>query len=466
MKLLESILRLFRPDQPTQLGKILPNVQSPEQQPRLDSQAPLENQPTGEELEAFQKQWALEQSLWKERVAALREEKERVRELTRGVKLAGPHVNSLGFKVFKRLCEEPDGNLAFSPACVAMLLAVLRAGARGSTAVELDSVLEAPSGDHLAEAFTTLAKFLTGDHVDCELDMATSMWSNDGFGLKDLFVYEARDRYLAEMRSVDFAGDPANAVSAMNEWVARKTNGLIPAMVSEDNIRPDTTFVLANAVYFKSLWEHPFSSTVERNFFPDGRKRVGANPIKVSMMTQTARFRYGEDSYAQFLELPYRAVGLSMIVVLPKDQKSRRHIEASLSSESLRRYRPQHEDKVNLALPKFRIDDGHGLAAILADVGVPSLFSSELADFSAMSDVTPTYLSEVIHRASIRVGETGTEAAAFARGMVSMGAARKPRPPVEFHADTPFLFFIYHAFMDMVLFVGRVTHPGKSGTLP
>ena len=82
-----------------------------------------------------------------------------------------------------------------------------------------------------------------------------------------------------------------------------------------------------------------------------------------------------------------------------------------------------------------------------------------------MSDVTPTYLSEVIHGATIRVDETGTEAAAFGMGLMAT-AAQKPPPPVDSHADTPFLFFIYHAFMDMVLFVGRVTHPGKSGTLP
>lgn len=72
-----------------------------------------------------------------------------------------------------------------------------------------------------------------------------------------------------------------------------------------DELDPDTSLVLVNAVYFKGKWATPFdkNNTTLRPFtLVDGTKK------EVEMMHILSEFRYGvldELDGAQFLELPY-----------------------------------------------------------------------------------------------------------------------------------------------------------------
>jgi serpin B len=70
----------------------------------------------------------------------------------------------------------------------------------------------------------------------------------------------------------------------------------------------------------------------------------------------------------------------------------------------------------------------------------------------------------VTHKAFVEVNEGGTEAAAAASaiGVVTIGVPEKPKPPVEFIANHPFVFVIRERRCGLILFLGRVSEPTRA----
>jgi len=67
-------------------------------------------------------------------------------------------------------------------------------------------------------------------------------------------------------------------------------------------------------------------------------------------------------------------------------------------------------------------------------------------------------VSDVIHRAKVKVEEQGTEAAAVTAALTKKGAApaQKETKPVQFHVDRPFLFVICDLSSRTPLFIGQI----------
>ena len=65
------------------------------------------------------------------------------------------------------------------------------------------------------------------------------------------------------------------------------------------------------------------------------------------------------------------------------------------------------------------------------------------------------YISKIIHKAVIEVDEKGTKAAAATAVMVDEGAAPLPEDFVNFVADHPFEYVLYHKASGAVLFSGQ-----------
>jgi serpin B len=87
-------------------------------------------------------------------------------------------------------------------------------------------------------------------------------------------------------------------------------------------------------------------------------------------------------------------------------------------------------------------------------MGMPDAFSGG-ADFSGMAK-GQLFISEVVHKAFVKVNEEGTEAAAATAVIMGRGA---PPPVPTFRADHPFLFLIRENTTGSILFVGRVVDP-------
>ena len=86
-------------------------------------------------------------------------------------------------------------------------------------------------------------------------------------------------------------------------------------------------------------------------------------------------------------------------------------------------------------------------------------FTFPKADFTGLSDSPEAkllYISAVIHKSFVSIDETGTEAAAAAAMLLSVGCEEPITPPPSFIADHPFIYLIRDVKTGSILFLGRM----------
>jgi serpin B len=187
------------------------------------------------------------------------------------------------------------------------------------------------------------------------------------------------------LREVDFRS-AEQARRTINSWVEQQTGGKIKDLLQPPHPRPDTSLVLTNAIYFKGAWASPFpkQATKDETFTVTEDKR-----IPVPMMHTTGRFGYLDGGDFQALELPYAGNDLAMVVLLPRKTDGLADFEASLTTERLSawlaRLRPH---RVDVALPKFKIESTFELQKVLSEMGMPLAFIGS-ADFSDQRQAEP-----------------------------------------------------------------------------
>ncbi len=379
-------------------------------------------------------------------------------------------ANSAAFcvELYKQLAEKP-GNHFFSPFSIVTALAMTSAGAAGATDAEMAAALHInpdPAKRHpecaswarmLNSANDALFKRPAGG---MEISTANSIWLATRLNFKKAFVDIAKNSYEAEVRAADFAGNVKQAVKDINDWVEDKTKGKIKDIVDDRAVPPDTALILANAIYFKADWASPFrnESTHDADFTLDGGEK-----IKAPLMSQTALYNYVNREAEGFaaLEMPYKDRRMTMLVLLSHKVDGLAALEKKLTGslvidtiESLKR------ERVMLYLPKFHAETEYQLADTLSAMGMNLAFTPS-ADFSGITDVKPTYISAVIHKAFVDVDEKGTEAAAATVVGIRAGSAAPPKPPAVFRADHPFIYFIRDTQTGQILFAGRMADPRK-----
>lgn len=371
------------------------------------------------------------------------------------------------FDLYRRLKGGP-GNLFHSPYSISTALAMTLSGAREDTARQMAETLhfELP-GPRLHAAFRELIERLddaspklgaaNGARV-CELVTANALWGDQSDTFLPTFLSLTRDQYGAGLRQVDFRNAPDAARRSINAWVEERTREKVRELLGPGDVDSRTSLVLTNAIYFKSAWANPFSPSATQ---PHGvfRLPVGGTAT-VPLMRQTQSFAYLDGGGFQLVELPYVGGSLSMVVLLPRDVEGLPALEQGLTPEALADWLGRaSRTRVELTLPRFKLTRPLGLAAVLAEMGMPAAFDPSRADFSGMNGRRDLSISRVLHKAHVDVNEQGTEAAAATGVMMSRASAFIPTPPVVFRADHPFVFLIRDRATGSVLFMGRLIDP-------
>uniref|UniRef100_A0A8K9Y6C4 Serpin domain-containing protein n=1 Tax=Oncorhynchus mykiss TaxID=8022 RepID=A0A8K9Y6C4_ONCMY len=137
-------------------------------------------------------------------------------------------------------------------------------------------------------------------------------------------------------------------------------------------------------------------------------------------------------------------------------------LERELTPERIHKWTKRQKmgtrTKVQVSIPKFKLQEDYQLNTPLASLGMVDVFDQGRADLSGMSAAMEeeVYLSTVAHKAFVDVNERGTEAGA------STGAEGKMYGFSNMHyftADHPFIFFIRHNQTQSILFLGRFSSP-------
>lgn len=386
---------------------------------------------------------------------------------------AAAAMNGLGGRLYEQLVDRLlTPNLVFSPASVTVALAMTRAGARGVTADEMDTVLGVGAADgptpadadalhRSMNALTAALESRTGTYqrdgepVELVLALANAPWAQTGLTVETPFLDTLAAEYGAGLRVVDFVGDPEGSRGAINGWVADQTRERIPELIGQGAITPDTRMVLVNAVYLKAPWAREFKEfrTTDATF-----TTLDGDEVTVPMMSAEEFLDYAEGEGWRAVELPYIDGNLAMLLVLPDQEHT---FAARIATGVLDEITGALErTDVLLRVPRFDIGTTASLRDLLVSLGMSTAFTDG-ADFSGITTDEPLAIAEVLHEANITIDEDGTEAAA-ATAVLMEATAAPPAEPIEITFDRPFLFAVRDRTTGAITFLGRIGDPSET----
>jgi serpin B len=380
-----------------------------------------------------------------------------------GVKTVVNANNQFAFELYAKFREKSGSkaeNIFFSPYSITVALTMTYEGARGQTAEEMRSVLHIPEDANLRRSnFAKIINEINGGDKKYKLSTANALWAQYDYKFLEEYANMVENYYGGRITNLDFMKQGEKSRQTINAWVEDQTNKKIKDLIPPGVLDAYTRLVLTNAIYFKGTWLKQFDKkeTVDEDF------RTGAGEsVKVPMMRLTgedAEFYYGENDEIQMLEMAYEGEDLSMVILLPKEEKLE-EIEKSITSEKWSEWKGMlSQRRVDIYIPKFKFETKYFMVGALAEMGMPSAFDAELADFSGMDGTKILVIQNVIHQAFVEVNEEGTEAAAATAVVIGIDSAM-PRITV-FRADHPFIFAIQQRNTGNILFLGKVSDPGK-----
>jgi len=375
-------------------------------------------------------------------------------------------IAAFAWDIFREINKSKrNQNVFFSPSSINIALAMTYLGARTSTKEQMKNVLKfnVKNEDSIHETFSQLIKVCdtkSRDNAPFTLLNAQRLYAHSGYPFLPEFIEGTKKYYNAELEIVDFKSQAEKARNTINNWVKLQTNEQIPELIS-DPIDIMTKLILINAVYFKGDWKNKFESDLT---YADTFHINSNESVDVDMMFQEEKFLYGESKNinCKVAELPYINDEVSMFIVLPNKSIDIENIEAQIEiKDIINRTSYFRMDKVQLELylPKFKLEDSLQLKETLSNLGMPEPFQIG-SDFSGMDGSRELYLAKAIHKAVIDINEKGSEAAAATSMMMANYCSFLPvEPPKVFKVNRPFLFFIMHRELNMILFLGKVIKP-------
>jgi serpin B len=375
--------------------------------------------------------------------------------------------NQFAFDLFAKLGEKP-GNVFFSPYSVSTSMAMVYAGANGTTADEIakamhfspdavqtaslaallerhltSPVLTVPSkGDDPKQAAVTIAPpFLSGN----------ALWADRTCVPVPDFVALMSKEFRGEYRKVDFAGDPSGARDEINRWVEKRTRNRIPELLDQSAITPRVRIVLTNAIAFDGTWRTPFDpqNTKPQPFFRTPKESVDVP----TMALRNLRAGYAKEEAFEFVDLPLNEDDFGVCFAVPNEGVPLSSLEAKLTEPAFSKACGRLGDvALDLTLPKFTCTCPRKLNDEMKSLGIVAAFGA--ADFSKMSK-EGLAIDAIHHNATITVDEVGARAAAA----TAIVMAKNGLHSVTLHVDRPFLLFVVHRPTRAILFQGRIVDP-------
>lgn len=359
-----------------------------------------------------------------------------------------------GFKLFEEvLKQENNKNVFISPASVAIALDMTYNGANGSTQQAMAKALELQglSLQEINYSNAALKQLLENSDPEIQLNIANSLWANQGVKFNPDFIKKNQDFYQAKVTNLNFQ-DP-NSVSKINNWVSESTRGRIDKIV--EKIEPDQVLFLLNAIYFKGKWTNEFDKqqTVQQPFY-----LTSGTQKQHPMMSQKGKYKYYENEQFQAASLPYGKDGkFSFYVFLPKKNSNLKSFYENLNAENWEKWISQFSLREGLIrLPRFKMDYEITLNTALEALGMGEAFTNQ-ADFSQMGQ--NFQISEVKHKTFVEVNEEGTEAAATTSVGVTAVSATFNQQPFQMIVDRPFFCAIRDNQTGSILFMGAILDP-------
>lgn len=338
-----------------------------------------------------------------------------------------------------------EDNALYSPLSLWFALAICAESAAGDTRTALLEALGLEGG--AAESAKAIYNRLYTDNKIGEMKLASSLWINRDFTVKQDFLDLAADSFYASSYTCDF-GDSATG-KAMGDWLKKATGGLLGGEALETS--PETLMTLFSAISYSDQWIDEFRK--DNNTTGDFHNADGTIG-QAEYMNRT----YG--SHGWYVGEGWLASGLSlknggaMYFVLPDEGVTPGELLADANTLAAILDTSNADGgwgEVVLQIPKFEVSGSLDLADTIAGLGAGMVFDPDKAEFSNLSDEA-LCLSAVKQQATLSIDEKGVTAAAFTQ--INYAGSAMPEGRAELILDRPFLFYVTYG--GTVLFIGTV----------
>jgi proteinase inhibitor I4 serpin len=398
------------------------------------------------------------------------------------------------------LAADPRGNAVAGPVGMALVLAMLYAGADASgtgigPALGFDEaeVRDEPlpgARDRTWRAIQScLQRFDTADAAALEgfdpgaipdaplLHVANNtLIIDEDTRIEQSYVDAVRRWYGSEVGRIGSDG----AKAALDAWTALHTGGLIRR--SAIRITPDTRLVLQNAILFAARWAKPFKA--ENTSKGASFTRADGGRTRADMMHITGSYTLVKGEGWRALRLPYATgapdgagtgigtgigdrrgtAGLAMDIILPDAVASPADLPPSTwgaATRALNRAErlPRGDFDVIVGLPRLDLNPGAvDLIPLLEELGI-GIWGLEL------SHIAPRLiLEQAFQQTRLLVDEAGTVAASLTEAAFMRGAVHAaPRRTKRFICDRPFVLRVVDLDSGAAVFEAAVLDPARRG---
>ena len=358
-------------------------------------------------------------------------------------------VTDFAIRLFKA-SEESGKNTLISPLSVLCALAMTANGAEEETLAQMEEVLGMTTEELNLYLYSYMQNLPQGEKY--KLSLANSIWftEDERFTVNQDFLQTNADYYGADIYKAPF---DKQTLKDINNWVKQNTDEMIPEIL--DQIPAEAIMYLVNALAFEAEW----SEIYEKHQVKDGEF------TKEDGTKQDVKFMYGsegtyfEDEKATGFMKRYKGGKYAFVAMLPNEGVSVSEYIASLDGESLNALlaNPQYAT-VRTSIPKFETEYKVEMSDILQSMGMTEAFDMYNADFEGLGTSTGgnIYISRVLHKTFISVGEKGTKAGAATIVEMKDGAAAEPTEPKEVYLDRPFVYMLVDCENNIPFFIGTM----------
>ncbi len=372
-------------------------------------------------------------------------------------------ANDFNSKIIREVNKNEESNYLISPYSIEIALNMLRDGANGETKKQIDNLIE--------------ERQINDVTIKNRINVANAAFIKNNYkpNVTKTYYQSLKDKYNA-----DILYDEFQTPKVMNDWVNKKTSGMIDKIT--DSLSSDFVMGIANAVAIDVEWKNSFKceETYAEDFTKADKSKYSASMMH-NEYTKYDKVKYFESEYEKGIIIPYQNYdeegeevfeggnNLEFVGIIPKTEA--KDYVSNINDETFRGIdnnlkELSENEKVHLSLPMFKYDYSiSNFIKTLNNLGITNVFSPEAADLSNMikSDNEKFYVSQAIHKTHIDLNEEGTKAAAVTAFIIDKSSAmiEQEEKIIEIKFDKPFAYIIRDTKTKEILFFGVVYEPAK-----
>jgi len=355
--------------------------------------------------------------------------------------------------------SENDPNICISGFSIFNILGIVFNGLEGQTLKELCSALNVNKEVFSTGMFAKLNRYLSssssdGDSDSYEMAISNNAYINTNFCLEPKYISDVEINFGVKPEIMDVS-KPEKVAEKINAMIGEVTHNKITDVVQPDMITFDTIMILVNAIYFNGLWDIPFDikHTKETTF-----NNYDGTSTKISSMSLYGKyFYYVEKDNYEAIQLEYKTTTIArpvLLIVKLKNFDNTNCDEFDSLLDELQNIKFYNKEKINLQIPKFKMEYSTELRSNMETLGIKKLFKSS-RDFNLISN-REMKVDGIIQKTFLEIDEKGTEAAAVTVFMMKTSSLRRETKPRPFIVDSPFYLLLKDQTTGLILFAAII----------